>query len=173
MKKLLVLTLCAVLFVTLVGCSKETSAPAQSTPASVPTQETVPQGVSVTLEEVSAVKGSTISVAATVTANSSIAAADFDVGFDETVLEYVSYQKGNAVGGGINNGACTAEGNFHFTMATLDEVQEAGELFIVTFKVRDDAPEGKTPLTLACTTCCDYDVVDIDVTCNDGSITVK
>lgn len=173
MKKMLALVMCAVLCVTLAGCSSESPKPAQSTTASVPTQETVPQSISVKLEDVTAVKGSTISVAATVTAHSSIAAADFDVGFDETVLEYVSYQKGNVVAGGINNGACTKKGNFHFTMATLTEVEEAGELFVVTFKVREDAPEGATPLTLACTTCCDYDVVALDITCHDGSITVK
>ncbi len=131
------------------------------------------QGVTLSLEEVQATKGSTFTVAANITADSSLAAVDFEIDYDPDLISYVSYEKGNAVGAGMCDGNEVSSGKFHFTMITLSELKKAGSMFVVTFKVADNAPAGKIPLTLTCQTSCDFDINSIPVTCVSGSVTVK
>ncbi len=145
-----------------------------SKPTPVTSDTQLPDAVAaLTLDHVTAAKGSSITVAATITPDSGLAAADFDIKFDSSVLTYESYKSGNAAAGTFNDGGVTETGKFRFTMVTLSELQNAGELFTVTFKVAENAPTGNIPLKLICSTACDYDTNPIDVTCINGSITVK
>jgi hypothetical protein len=114
----------------------------------------------------------TVTVEIHVSENSNVAAADLELSFDPAALTYVSFKAGESFQQGVGDASLAGDGLVKVCLATLTPPQDACAIASLTFTVNEGA-KGEYPLTLACTTCCDYDTNPITASCVNGSILIE
>lgn len=96
-----------------------------------------------------------------------MAAANFDVEYDASMLEYVSYKAGSAIDGSMAMGNKTNDGLFKFAFITLSSITDGGEMLSVSFKIKK---VGSSNVKITATSCTDSS--QQKVPCNTAPATV-
>ncbi len=105
--------------------------------------------VTVTVGTVTARPGDTVTVPVTFSAVEELVGIELHIGFDDTVLEYVDGTvEGMALAMDMSTvtKAATAPNEVWLSGMTLEEVAGEGLAYTMTFRVKEEAPEGMTPL---------------------------
>ena len=126
---------------------------------------------SIDVNDVTASRGDTVTFTATLSESVTIGSAAVEVAFDENVLEYA-----NGDGSGAWNAPDAILSAFFSSagngaLAYMEAASVSGDIFTVTFKVRDDAPIGATDVKLNITLK-DENNNTIDLTNNCGKLIV-
>ena len=140
-------------------------------------QEVDPNAPQIVVDTVTATAGDTVTVAVRLQNNPGFGGMAYDVTYDNTVLELVSYALD--LGGGIctDSGADTYPNRINFQYAGTANVTGDGVLVTLTFKVKDTAASGFTAIRVVPTdgTVFGYDgraEVDFDLTPVNGGIEI-
>ncbi|MBR6548560.1 MAG: hypothetical protein IKT68_03355 [Clostridia bacterium] len=133
----------------------------------------IPGNYKVTAGSVEAAPGQTVTVPVSISANVNVAALTLTVTYDPSVLTYQSYADGDAVSGAMGLGNVAQTGVFTYAMISLNPLNQAGDLFTLTFKVNNDAKPATTHLQLNQLTFSDENNKEIPVSLHNGSVVIK
>lgn len=133
-------------------------------------------GATVTVGEATAHPGETVTVTVSATGFAEIAGIDLHFRYDTTRLECVT---GRAVGLAAtmamvdtNTAVSGHPDEVWFTAMTMDSVSGDGDLVELTFRVKEDAPEGVATVSLTKSDLSDTNYRTVTATTVDGGITV-
>ena len=177
MKKILVLVLCLVLAFCFVGCKKggkssDDGAGSVSTNTVSDSQSTVTGKPVISAQDVTGAVGETVTVVYSASANNNIAAADFEIDFDTSVLEYVGFKQVKMFENGFVTGNLTDSKVVKVAYVTLAPANDGGELFSVQFKIKKDCKKG-TKLGIKYTECCDLEHNRFELDCKTATVFSK
>ncbi len=125
------------------------------------------------LTEGSGFAGDVVEIQAVIPVNLFLAAANFDVAFDNTKLEFVSAEAGSLIGGGIFSSNLANPTTVKIGLAVDGGILAAGDIAVLKFKILSGWT-GDTPLTIyTIDTFVDDNYEFLDVITEDGKITSK
>ena len=101
-----------------------------------------------------------------------LAALELDLYYDADVLHFESASAGWMLDGAVYTIHSAEEGRISLSAAAANGVSGDGELVYLYFRVADDCPAGKYPLTLAVGEAYDTSLSPLSITARSGSIRV-
>lgn len=113
--------------------------------------------------------GETVSVAITVDSNPGFMASLFDIKYDNTVLEYISYEAGDIIS---DYQFAENDGYLRFLNAEDSNVTDNGTMFTLKFKVIGESGDS-SDIALEIADIINYDEQDVAYTAVNGTVKVK
>ncbi len=166
MKRIICILMCLSLSLCLFGCGdKGESKNDVSEPTPIAQNE-------IRGKDVSGAVGDTVEVVFEIGKNTPVAAADFLVEYDASVLEYVETKQIYKLDGGYVMGNSVAPGSVKAAVVTLDPPLDGGDLFSVSFKILKECKKG-SEVKLSNTSCCDPDYKKFDLICKGAKVFSK
>ena len=110
--------------------------------------EVDPTAPQLVVEQVTATAGDTVTVDVKFVNNPGFGGMAYDVGYDNSVLELVSYELGLGSNICTDSGVDTYANKVNFQYASTSNVTGDGTLVTFTFKVKDTAEVGKTAISV-------------------------
>ena len=126
------------------------------------------EGMTMTIESATANRGDEIELAIVVGNNPGIAGLQLTVSYDEAYLEKVSY-----TGCDMGNGSWAIAKNLIWLAGSASDVStKNGDIVILKFKVKEDAPIGETTVSLSTCLVSDRAAKPVACTVTAGTVTV-
>ena len=125
MKKLLIFTISILLFINLFASNAFAS------------------NVTITGSDVYCKPGETVTISFSISENSGIGAAGFDLTYNKDIFTYVEHEEGPAFSNGMPLGNDLGNGTFKYAFVHVDGIKKGGVMFSVTFEVSKKAKLGE------------------------------
>jgi len=107
-----------------------------------------PTAPTITVSDVRSLAGETVEITVSISNNPGFAGMAYDIVYDNTVLELVSYELGLGSAICVDSGVGTYADKINLQYAAAKNVEGDGVLVTLTFKVKEEATEGTTEIRI-------------------------